>query len=113
MKEVMRQIGLVILELDLESAVGTLLAPAAESVDAVYVTNQEGVVLLNSNASSVGKSPVAETHIVTLVPRTAGFLDPCNHATTFTDRRSFVALKIWLDPDNPASVIGVVIVFTM
>jgi predicted acylesterase/phospholipase RssA len=104
--------GIVVLELDLESTVGTLLAPASESLDTVYITDQEGVVLLNSDASSVGKSSVVETNIVTLVPQTAGFLALGNQAKMLTDQRSFVALKTRLDPDNPASAIGVVIRIT-
>jgi len=104
--------GVVVLELDVESVVSTLLAPSAGSEDAVYITDPEGLVLLSSEASTVGKSSVAETNIVTLVPQTTGFLAPGNQAEMLTDQRSFVALKIRLDPDNPASVIGVVIGIT-
>jgi predicted acylesterase/phospholipase RssA len=104
--------GMVLLELDVRSAVGSLLVPVAGSVDAVYVTDQNGVVVLSSRANSIARSPTAETNIVTLIPQAAEFLASGDQAKILTDERSFVVLKIWLEPDNPASVIQVVIGFT-
>ena len=90
--------GVVLLELDLESAIGGLLPPAAPSVDAVYVTDQQGVVLLTSNASFLAQPAAPEMNITTLIPQVTEFLDPTNLAEVLTDRRSFVAQKISLDP---------------
>jgi predicted acylesterase/phospholipase RssA len=104
--------GFVVLELNLASAIGNLLLPAMESVDNVYITDQEGTVLLSSRADAVAKSSESDSKIVTLAPQTAGFLDPDNQAKTLTDHDNFVALKIWLDPNDPASVVGVVIRIT-
>jgi predicted acylesterase/phospholipase RssA len=104
--------GAVVLEFDLESVVGNLLTPVSASIDAVFVTDHDGMVVLSSEAMTVGKTPVAETNIVTLVPQTTGFLASDNPEKILTDQRSYVALKIWLDPDNPASAIAVVIRLT-
>lgn len=104
--------GFVVLELNLESAIGNLLLPATESVDNVYITDQDGTVLLSSRADAVAKSSASEAKIVTLVPQTAGFLVPGNLDRMLTDHDNFVALKVRLDPSDPASVIGVVISIT-
>ncbi len=103
--------GVVVLELDLESVLGELILPAAASVNAVYITDQEGLVLQSSGASVVAESPAPATNITSLVPQTTEFLTPTNRAQSLTDQRSFVAQKVRLDPHNPASVIVVVITF--
>ncbi|NOY40704.1 MAG: hypothetical protein GXP26_02545 [Planctomycetes bacterium] len=104
--------GFVVLELNLESALGDLLLPATESVDNVFITDQDGTILLSSGADDVAKSSANEAKIVALVPQTAGFLVPGNLDRIVTDNDKFVALKVRLDPNDPSSVIGVVIRIT-
>jgi predicted acylesterase/phospholipase RssA len=101
--------GFVVLELNLESAIGNLLLPDTESVDNIYITDQAGTILLGSGADAVTESSANEAKIVTLVPQTAGFLVPGNLDRMLTDNDKFVALKVRLDSNDPASVIGVVI----
>ncbi len=102
--------GMVILELDLQSAIGKLLVPAP-NMDAVYLTDQEGVVLLRNDGNPVATA--VKTNIVNLIPATAEFASSGNQEKEFTDHRRFVAIKISLDPNDPANAIGVVIGFSM
>jgi hypothetical protein len=69
-------------------------------------------VVLSSGANSIARSRTADTNIVTLIPQAAEFLASGNQAKILSDERSYVALRIWLEPDNPASAIQVVIGFT-
>ena len=102
--------GMVILELDLRSTIGDLLSPAS-NMDAVYLTDQRGVVLLRSDENPAA-ARASETNIVNLVGETTAFLSSGYREKMLTDHRRFVALKILLDPRDPASAIGVVITFT-
>jgi hypothetical protein len=104
--------GVVVLEFDLETVIGSLLAPASTKVDAVYITDKDGVLVLSSEANSGDNSRSSETNIVTLVPPITEFLAPGNRSEMFTDNHSFVAIKVWLDRDIPENVMGVVIRFT-
>ena len=103
--------GMVLLELDLRSTVGSLLVPAGGDVGEAYVTDREGVVLLSSGPHFIDNSPAAKPNIISLVPNSAEFLAAGDQDKTVTDERSFVALKIFLEPNDPTSAIHVVIGF--
>lgn len=103
--------GIVLLELDLRSTVGSLLVPEGGEVGEAYVTDREGVVLLSSGPHFIGNSPAADPNIISLVPKATEFLTVRDQEKTVTDERSFVALKIFLEPNDPTSAIHVVIAF--
>ncbi len=103
--------GAVAIEADLGDILRTLAANLKKGRWEILITDASGKITMRQRTDARLELDTDGINISSIIPKIEGFFDAAG-VGTHSDEHSYVARRVRLDPDNPASVVGIVMRLT-